>query len=410
MKYIVFFVVAFFLVGALTTPQSFAQDAMPSWIKNNAGWWADDMITENEFLKGIEYLIKNDIIVISSITGSEKPEISIDFSYTKLVPDWIKNNAGWWAGGQIDDNSFVSGIQWIISNNIIQIESEKISNQSADDITLASGVNVKNNEIVFYYSDFFNVLCFNDSINYQIRQGNLTPICSSSPITFNPNNLDLYDELDMWDDPQKVAVVYPIFTASAYQGSNPTSPAEERGFYAYFQGRCDDCTTTKIISDNNSQKLAHPASGIGIQVLSLLGYTTITDIDIDQNPGILKEFDAVIMLHNEYVTRTIFDAVTDHPNVLYLYPNALYAEIEVNYADETITLIRGHNYPEPEITNGFDWEFDNTHPYEYDTMCLDMQFYEIKNGWMTTCYPELKMKESATLLTEIKNIVTGNDS
>ena len=70
---------------------------------------------------------------------------------------------------------------------------------------------------------------------------------------------------------------------------------------------------------------------MGIQVLSLLGYTTITDIDIDQNPGILKEFDAVIMLHNEYVTRTMFDAITNHPNVIYLYPNALYAEIEVNY-------------------------------------------------------------------------------
>ena len=25
------------------------------------------------------------------------------------VPDWIKNNAGWWADGTIDDGSFVSG-------------------------------------------------------------------------------------------------------------------------------------------------------------------------------------------------------------------------------------------------------------------------------------------------------------
>jgi hypothetical protein len=149
---------------------------------------------------------------------------------------------------------------------------------------------------------------------------------------------------------------------------------------------------------------------MGIQVLSLLGYTTITDIDIDQNPGILKEFDAVIMLHNEYVTRTMFDAITNHPNVIYLYPNALYAEIEVDYVDNTITLIRGHGYPDPKISNGFDWEFDNTHPYEYDNQCLDMQFYPIKNGWMTTCYPELKMKESATLLATIKNIVSGNDS
>ena len=38
-----------------------------------------------------------------------------------VIPDWIKNNAGWWADGQIDDNAFVSGIQWIISNGIMTI-------------------------------------------------------------------------------------------------------------------------------------------------------------------------------------------------------------------------------------------------------------------------------------------------
>ena len=85
------------------------------------------------------------------------------------------------------------------------------------------------------------------------------------------------------------------------------------------------------------------------------------------------------MLHNEYVTRTMFDAITSHPNVIYLYPNALYAEIEVDYDNNTITLIRGHNYPESEIVNGFDWEFENTHPYEYDDTCLDMEFY--KDYW-----------------------------
>ena len=37
------------------------------------------------------------------------------------VPSWIKNNAGWWANGQIDDNSFVAGLQWLISNGIIKI-------------------------------------------------------------------------------------------------------------------------------------------------------------------------------------------------------------------------------------------------------------------------------------------------
>ena len=111
---------------------------------------------------------------------------------------------------------------------------------------------------------------------------------------------------------------------------------------------------------------------------------------------------------NEYVTRTMFDAITNHPNVVYLYPNALYAEIEVDYINETITLIRGHNYPEPEIINGFDWEFDNTHPYEYDSLCADMEFYQIENGWMTNCYPEnffLKNTESLfNLLKLVKDL------
>ena len=37
------------------------------------------------------------------------------------IPSWIKNNAGWWADGQIDDNSFVSGIQYLVKAGIIQV-------------------------------------------------------------------------------------------------------------------------------------------------------------------------------------------------------------------------------------------------------------------------------------------------
>ena len=44
--------------------------------------------------------------------------------------------------------------------------------------------------------------------------------------------------------------------------------------------------------------------------------------------------------------------------------------------------------PEDPVSNGFDWEFDNTHPYEYDSVCASMDFYKITNGWMTNCYPE----------------------
>ena len=38
-----------------------------------------------------------------------------------VIPNWIKNNAGWWSSGQIPDSAFVSGLQWLITNGIMTI-------------------------------------------------------------------------------------------------------------------------------------------------------------------------------------------------------------------------------------------------------------------------------------------------
>ena len=54
---------------------------IPLWIKNNAGWWADDQISDNDYLSGIQYLVTNGIIKIpikeviathSTISDSER--------------------------------------------------------------------------------------------------------------------------------------------------------------------------------------------------------------------------------------------------------------------------------------------------------------------------------------------------
>ena len=37
------------------------------------------------------------------------------------IPVWIKNNAGWWADGSIDDNSFVQGIQFLVKEGFMKI-------------------------------------------------------------------------------------------------------------------------------------------------------------------------------------------------------------------------------------------------------------------------------------------------
>ena len=48
-----------------------AQDSeIPAWVKNNAGWWADGQIDDSSFLQGIQYLIKEGIMVIPPVVTS----------------------------------------------------------------------------------------------------------------------------------------------------------------------------------------------------------------------------------------------------------------------------------------------------------------------------------------------------
>ena len=49
------------------------------------------------------------------------PTETAESSESQEVPSWIKNNAGWWAEGQIDDETFVSGIQYLIKVGIIKV-------------------------------------------------------------------------------------------------------------------------------------------------------------------------------------------------------------------------------------------------------------------------------------------------
>jgi hypothetical protein len=103
--------------GSLETlipTQTEPEISIPSWIKNNAGWWADGLIDDASFVSGIQWLISNGVITIP-------PTEQATESGASIIPDWIKNNAGWWSDGSIPDNAFVSGLQWLISNGIITI-------------------------------------------------------------------------------------------------------------------------------------------------------------------------------------------------------------------------------------------------------------------------------------------------
>ena len=86
---------------------------IPEWVKNNAGWWANGQIPDSAFIDGIEFLIKEGIVVV--------PLSEVQSSDEATVPEWIKTNAGWWANGQIDDKTFATGIEFLIKIGLIVV-------------------------------------------------------------------------------------------------------------------------------------------------------------------------------------------------------------------------------------------------------------------------------------------------
>jgi len=85
---------------------------IPEWIKNNADWWSNNQINDSDFVLGIEYMLKEEIIKIPQLPESESGD-------DQKIPDWVKNNAGWWAQDLISDGDFVSGIEYLVKKGIL---------------------------------------------------------------------------------------------------------------------------------------------------------------------------------------------------------------------------------------------------------------------------------------------------
>jgi len=85
---------------------------IPDWIKNVAGFWCIDAIDDASFVGAIQFLLENQIIVIPKTYQDEG---------TPIMPYWIKNNACWWSTNQISDDDFASGIEFMIKNGIIHV-------------------------------------------------------------------------------------------------------------------------------------------------------------------------------------------------------------------------------------------------------------------------------------------------
>jgi len=85
---------------------------IPTWVKNNAKWWSEDLFSNTDFATGINYLIRQGII--------QAPIASSESNSNVKIPGWVKTNADWWTNGLISDKEFTAEIQYLISVGIIK--------------------------------------------------------------------------------------------------------------------------------------------------------------------------------------------------------------------------------------------------------------------------------------------------
>ena len=63
---------------------------------------------------GLEFMIRENIIKVPTTSNGQSNENAI-------IPDWVRNNAGWWAEELISDEDFANGIQFLIKEGIISV-------------------------------------------------------------------------------------------------------------------------------------------------------------------------------------------------------------------------------------------------------------------------------------------------
>ena len=109
-------------------------EKVPIWIKNNAGWWANGDIDDDSFIQGIQFLIKEKILEINESTSSENSD---------KIPPWVKNNAGWWAAGDITESDFLSGITHLVKIGIISVSDDSLQSTAKSDPLLSECQSIK---------------------------------------------------------------------------------------------------------------------------------------------------------------------------------------------------------------------------------------------------------------------------
>lgn len=77
--------VMFFSIQTVIAQEQSESQEIPDWVKNNAKWWSQGLITDSDYVAGIQYLLRNGIIPIGPTENTEQATIPKEISSYKLA-------------------------------------------------------------------------------------------------------------------------------------------------------------------------------------------------------------------------------------------------------------------------------------------------------------------------------------
>ncbi len=162
-KFGIIFAVAFVVIVILNP--AFAESNIPTWVKNNAVWWAEDQISDSDFAIGIDFLMKEGLLntnpipdefpshlktdsknwadgvitdseyllILENWIGNKSEPTSVgtndqstiiqrnELASSKL-PEWIRNVFVWYADGKVSENELLNSIKYLVQEKIIILD------------------------------------------------------------------------------------------------------------------------------------------------------------------------------------------------------------------------------------------------------------------------------------------------
>ncbi len=87
---------------------------IPEWFKQTTEFWTSQNMSDDEYIHTLGFLLHEQIIHVP-LTKSPRDNSGFD-----IIPIWINTNAEKWTKGEISNDEFSIGIQWMLNHGMIR--------------------------------------------------------------------------------------------------------------------------------------------------------------------------------------------------------------------------------------------------------------------------------------------------